>query len=389
MVKFYKILLICGSSYPTRCGVGKFNERIAEILSKNGSYVTIYSNKNQKLKFEEKEVKKNDYKTIQQDIDLLHLRHLVEYIREYSPNIINIQYNSIEFGRQIFPSFLPIIIKILFPKIKIQVTIHEFSNLKTLGKIRHIIPTLFADRAFFSDQKQLNSAIEFSKGFIKKKSAVMALGSSNLFTKEVLGHISNKNECINIFFHGLIQPKNGIEFLLTALKKIKEENKFKFKLYILGDFKLLIDYGKMTEVVQKYQRTQLNYIEKNLNDEVIICGDIEPSSDDFKKVLEKTELFIFPDSEGITIRRTSFWNVFAQSKNISIIAYDEIHSDKVFKDLITFEPANSESLYNQLVNYSELSFNQKQDIRNQQQYLKKFIHPEDINKQIINLILGK
>ncbi len=384
------ILFISGSSVPTMCGVGKFTHRIINILNREGFNAFLLTNKNQKL-FKKDASTEKQYNATFLDIKVPNLFKIIRNIKKTNPEIINIQYNSVEFGRSLFPSLLAVIIKIVFPKIYLQVTIHEFVNYTLLGKIRHIIPCLVANKAFFSDQSQLNSANDFVKGMIKSKSTVLALGAHlsadlNSFIKIDPNSLAKK-ENINICFHGLVQPSNGLEYLVEAFQKI--DSKLNCKLHILGDIKLLIDYGKMNSSVKNYQFNLLQKIDQSKKN-IIIYGDIDPQSENFKNVLKEMDLFIFPDVNGITIRRSSFWNVFMQANFPAFVTYVDQISDPILKNLIHIMPKSSEDIFKKLQEYITLNIDEKEEIIDKQQQVRDYMSSENIEKQVINqIVYGK
>jgi glycosyltransferase involved in cell wall biosynthesis len=337
-----KYLIISGSSYPTMCGVGNYAHKVANILSKEGYEVYYIANKDQNIS-KKASIESFAYKLDKIHISSKNLFEIFNYIKKNKIEVINIQYNSTELGRQLFPSFLSILIKARFPKVVLQATIHEFANYTKLGKIRHIIPCLVADKCFFSDTNQLNSAIAFSKGIIKNKSQKIPIGSNVKFNITEKAPIITANKPINIIFHGLIQPKNGLEFLVRALSKLKNEG-ISFRLHILGEFKLLVNYGEKNQEISDYQQGILNFINENIKDETTVYGDIDPSSKLFYQTLKNKEIYIAPDTDGLTVRRTSFWNVFLQSDAIAIGTYVDSISDPELSCLININRKDEDSI---------------------------------------------
>lgn len=378
-----KLLFICGSSVPTLCGVGKYTDKIANLLVKNNHEVVLIGNKNQKLG--KKDGAEVSYNLIKIDILFKNLFKIFQIIKNERPDVINIQYNSLEFGRSAFPSILSVLLKIRFPKIHLQVNIHEFSSYTLLGKIRHIIPTIFADKVFFSDRKQLESALLFSRNFIKNKSCIMSLGSVVKYILPDYKPFFSDGKELHIAFHGLIQLKNGIEYLLKSLVSLNKQN-IRFKLHILGAFQLLADYGNLNIEIDNYQKDWLEFIKINLADDVIIYGDVPPDSDLFREVLQKTEICVVPDNEGMTIRRSSFWNVFMQSQNIMFASFDEYSSDLIFKEFITFKPKNDKSLAQEIVLYSKLTSKEKMSIWEKQEKVKAIMDIKIIEPEVIKML---
>ncbi|MEM1312721.1 MAG: hypothetical protein AAGF07_04635 [Patescibacteria group bacterium] len=380
------ILFISGSSGPTKCGVGKFTHKLINISLSNGHQVQLIANKHQRLQ-KLNERKDLDYKVNYVDLKFRNVFQILRLIKKSDPEVVNIQYNSLELGRSPFTVFLALIINFRFPKMQLQVMLHEFSNYTTLGKIKYSMAALVADKVFFSDRKQLESALNFTYKLISKKSSILFLGvvidTYPLRTKPLL---SSSDETLHIAFHGFVQPKNGIEYLLQALDLLKT-SRINYHLHVLGDFKLLMDYGNLKEGIETYQTTWLKFLTSRLNHKVTIYGDIDPVSDEFKSVLSKTEIAIIPDIDGMTIRRTSFWNMFLSSQNIMFSSYDQDSSDSIFKNFITFEPKNIQSIVDKISSYQSLGLAKKEQIWKKQQIVKGLVDLQVLQKDILQSIV--
>jgi uncharacterized membrane protein len=171
------ILFISPSYPPNYCGVGKFTSQIIRILEKNNHNCYLITNKHQNNEnFTDRINGVSKFSLI--DINLTNLPNIIKAIYKIKPKTINIQYNSVEFKRNLFPNFLPILLKIFFPNIIIQVTIHEFYIFTRLGKLRNFISTLVANKIFFSDFQQLNSYNKFTKNIFEQKTNILPLGAN-------------------------------------------------------------------------------------------------------------------------------------------------------------------------------------------------------------------
>jgi glycosyltransferase involved in cell wall biosynthesis len=382
----HDILFITPSYPPTYCGIGNFTFRLVEILRKNQKNVFIVSNQHQKLEKNIDEERKDwMFQNSKVDLNFSNIFKIISIIKSIKPRTVNIQFCSLEAGRSPFLTILAIIIKLKFPKIDLQLTIHEFDNYTFLGKIKYTLAMFFANKVFFSGKKQVLSAEKFSFNLINNRFKIIpitntvSINKSIDSTKDLVRRI---NKSINICFHGLIQPKNGLEYLLYA---ISDMNRDEYKLNILGDFSLLIDYGNKSEEVKDYQEKLRNFIEeKKLS--VQIFGDIDPSSKRFKDVLNGSDIFIVPDIEGLTSRRTSFWNVFLQSKILTLVSYTENESEDFFKDhLITFKPKSSEEIYNKIKEITRLDDIFLKESYAKQEKLREKYSPRNLEQQIVKL----
>ena len=328
-----KILIISPSTMPTYCGVGKYADKIAESLE--GTHqITILGQLNQRLKSNIEYSPK--YKILLEDLSFNSRSIIISIIKEINPDIINIQYNSAETGKNTFLSVFPLLLKLNGVNSKIQITIHEFNNYTFKGKLRHYFPTLVANHVFCSDSKNLVSLTNFLNPFnlnifnIKSKSSVISIGpqtGENIYTSDdsdylLISHRVKENQIINIGFHGLIQPKNDLMSLLKVLSVIDDKN-IKFHFHILGALSLIIDYGDYKDEVEDFQNEIKTYLTSNLIDKVTIHGDIDPRSREFTEIARNIDLFVIPDVDGVTVRRTSLWNVFIQSPALVVISKDK------------------------------------------------------------------
>jgi glycosyltransferase involved in cell wall biosynthesis len=379
-------LFISGSSIPTKCGVGKFAHKIIELLISENYTCCLIANENQKLSTNSP-IKKN-YEILKIDLSLKNLLKILRKIRQIQPRVINIQYNSLDLSRSPFTIFLAILIKLFFRKIRLQVMLHEFSSYTILGKIKYSLSTLVANKVFFSDKCQMNSAVNFTFGLIKNKSSILPLGSNINYVKtDYEPYFAKSGDELRIAFHGLIQPKNGIEYLLQSLLKLKRKGT-KVHLDILGDFKLLMDYGNLQDEIKVYQNKWLSFLNQNLVDNVTIHGDLEPESENFRNILAKNEVTIIPDINGLTIRRSSFWNVFMQSNNIMFASYDPKYSDDIFSNFITFDPKNANSISEAISKYLHSPLIDKKIQLQKQEKVREVMSHQNLKKLQLNELLS-
>lgn len=383
-----KILLICPSSIPSFCGIAKFTNKLILILQEAGHSCKLVTNRHQKQRSGvEKEF---NYPVAKIDVTWSNLNPLLKQVVDFKADIIHIEYNSTEFGRRLFPSLLPFFLKLLFPKKELQVMIHEFSNYTILGKIRHTLPVILADKVFCSDNNELTSLNKFTKGIFNRKLEVLTLGilsnsSSGQAPKKDFKPITNERE-INILFHGHIQPSNGLDYLIQAMQILnKSKTKYKFKLNIFGDIKQLINYGNRTEEITKYQES----IKEQLKDleNYKIFGDIDPESDQFKGNLEKMDLFVFPDTFGINIRRSSFWFITMQTFMPIFSTYVEGKSDEILANVIVIQPKSGKSIANEILKFVSLEPSNQIAAVEKVKIMQDYMSPEKITKRVLNRLV--
>ncbi len=361
-----KILIISPSTMPTYCGVGKFTDKIAKELICASNEVLVIGQLNQKLT-------SNFGLNVEYPIELFDLsftnsKSLFKRIKEYNPDVIILQFNSAEIGKNLFLNFFPYMMKFKNFNVKLISIIHEFNTYTIKGMLRHLIPALLSSKVFFSDQSNLDSAVKLLP-ILKSKSKVIKIGpqtggrfytSTNKDSERIITNIT-KQKVIKIGFHGLIQPKNNIDIITNALAKINK-GPIQFEFHVLGAFELIIDYGEMNNGVNKFQKQSLDLINTSgIADKTIIHGDQDPTDSKFGEIAKGVDIIIFPDVDGITSRRTSFWNLFVQSPAICLVSKGERQLEYIFDNLIHFNILEDDSL---LIELNKL-FNSNQDELNE------------------------
>ncbi len=359
-------LFICGSITPTYCGIGKY---VNKVISCFPSSVNVFylANKEQSEynQFDETVTKK--YTVIESNLRKMSLKSLVELYKltkKIKPEIVNIQHQT--FAKNYFDSIFNLIVKLANPKTKTINTIHEFEHFGKLGKVRLALAGLFSNKILFSDPRQEKLYNIFTRNFFKNKTKVTIIGNNvnNQLTSYELNYepSSPNNSVLNLGYHGFIQPAKGVFELLEALNNYNGE----FKLYILGEFKPLLNYETKSEVIE-YQQKCLNLINSNqkLKKNVIITGDIDPSSQQFKQILEQVDLLVFPFQDYCTMRRSSFFGALLASNSLAFSSYKEGISEK---ELQVFQGISNtfESILDFLNKFHILDNSSKQEIYKQQ-----------------------
>jgi glycosyltransferase involved in cell wall biosynthesis len=387
-------LIISPSCPPTYCGVGKFSHKLALALSSNSYNVSMISYENQKLR-SVLDSNMVDYPLFFNNLNLQSVWQLIKQIKLIKPDSINVQYNSAEMSKNYFLSFLPLIIRVLFRKVDLSIVIHEFKNFKLLGKLRNTIPAIFSKKVFFSDVANLESMNTFTHNLFKSKFEVIEIGPQvgNNFNNEASDFnkyqlkLKSKSKIV-IGFHGLIQPKNDLLKLIKTIKKIIDNYPLlNIELQILGDLKLLIDYGNYTPTVVEYQNEIKKYINDNsMNNCVTFLGDIEPNSNKFYQYAKSFDIFVIPDQDGVTTRRTSFWNVFVQSNAICLLSSNG-DIENSLSNFLTYQLDKDDDMYLKLVDIFNPDNNKLDVILKTQDQIRSNYSPVNSNLRLVQYFL--
>ena len=376
-------LFICGSISPTYCGIGKYANKTINYLPIDTSI--IYLTNDQQLEYNQADQSTiSPYKTVKANLRKFSFKSLgsvYKIVKENKPEIVNIQHQT--FSKNYFDAVFNLIVKVASPKTKTINTIHEFEHFSRLGKIRLIIAGFFSDRILLSDPRQLEIYNQFTQNIFKNKTKVTFIGNNvnNQLEEYKTQYEPNSlnNEILILGYHGFIQPAKGVYELLEALKNYSGD----FKLHILGEFKPILDYEGQDQIIE-YQQKCLKLINDNqiLKDNIIIHGDIDPSSNKFKEILEQVDLLIFPFQDFLTMRRGSFFTTLLASNSLAVSTYKLGISES---ELEIFEGIgnDSDSILNYLNKFKTLDNELKQQIYNKQLLFKNKMADNQLEQELV------
>lgn len=376
-------LFICGSISPTYCGIGKYANKTINYLPIDTSI--IYLTNGQQLEYNQADQSTiSPYKTVKANLRKFSFKSLgsvYKIVKENKPEIVNIQHQT--FSKNYFDAVFNLIVKVASPKTKTINTIHEFEHFSRLGKIRLIIAGFFSDRILLSDPRQLEIYNQFTQNIFKNKTKVTFIGNNvnNQLEEYKTQYEPNSlnNEILILGYHGFIQPAKGVYELLEALKNYSGD----FKLHILGEFKPILDYEGQDQIIE-YQQKCLKLINDNqiLKDNIIIHGDIDPSSNKFKEILEQVDLLIFPFQDFLTMRRGSFFTTLLASNSLAVSTYKLGISES---ELEIFEGIgnDSDSILNYLNKFKTLDNELKQQIYNKQLLFKNKMADNQLEQELV------
>lgn len=178
--------------------------------------------------------------------DFTAIPQMVKTVKEIRPNIVHIQYPTIGYKKYLFPSFLPVLLRLLGVK-KIVQTWHE--PLSKKGLFRYFPNTLVDSIIINVESDYLNKLPSFYANLLKKKSRYYIPISSNIpvskldnkeklsLRKRIFKDQYHKNI---IAYFGFVAPNKGLEYLFEAANpeedsillicELKEEDKYHNKI---------------------------------------------------------------------------------------------------------------------------------------------------------------
>jgi len=227
MSKKLRVLMIVGSWPPIHCGVGDYTSKLNDRLVGLGLDMHVLTS--QKAKHSE------SVHNIVQEWDVFHLLKILQNIMTLKPDIIHMQYPSVMYRRNLFPNFLPYLIKRKFPNIPLILTIHEYHDVSTLGKRRTQLCLLGPDAIILTNQED---ALDLSKYLGEKQHIVIPIGNNieiadqiSRQLKSVLGSYGLVKDKYWLYT-GFVDSTKGVEKLIRAVNFVEG----KMPLVIATDF---------------------------------------------------------------------------------------------------------------------------------------------------------
>jgi len=285
-----KILFITGAYPPLKDGIGDYTAMLAGRVAKScGREVEIISSK---------------------DIrrwNVFGVAKIVRYVKNNDIDAVHIQYPSSRFRRAVTLAFLPLFIKLAFPKTKVITTLHEFSISYPINRFRQIVMSLFSDKVVVIDGKDFKRLAGSLPGvFIKNKLVVIPIGS-NIGIYEPDAKKKEKflkdhglgPKTVIVSFFGFIHKNKGVEILLDALARLKN-NKIPVFLMLIGELKPGDPYHRRIQhLLDSFEFKNSFYLTG-------YCAANEVS-----EFLSMSDLCALPFLDGVTFRRGTLISAIA------------------------------------------------------------------------------
>ncbi len=192
-----RVVLVTGTFPPAICGVGDYTSRLEMALTSAGVRVEIVTGR---------------------DCSLKNIHALVSCLR-HEP-IVHIQHPTARYDLRLGPQVLSLAV----PPV---VTIHEYSRLRLLDRLRTCLFFARSRHLVFTSQDERDTACKHAP-WIQAKSSVIPVGSSIRPIERTGARSSGK-----ILYFGLIAPRKGIESVLKLAALIRA-GKLPYIVHIVG-----------------------------------------------------------------------------------------------------------------------------------------------------------
>lgn len=296
-----KILIICGTYPPERCGIGDYVHNIvAEIENYSNHQISVLANL---------------------DWSNRHILSIIKKVKGYKADVIHIQYPGQSYGLSLVPHILSIYFRTI-------VTLHEVSHSKFIRRLSLLFFSL-RSKVIFTNTYENNN---FKKLFpwYQNTNTIIPIGSnvncnlerydSKIITKQI--------ESKTIVYFGQIRPKKGIEDLLQLGFELGKTD-LDLRVLLMGEV-----LPAFSEYWRKLQTdTRSKYVEFRLN----------VSFSEISSVLSSSSIAYFPFPDGVSERRGS---VFAAlSNHIPVFTTRGMQTTSEIEEIVDFVDSPTELVY--------------------------------------------
>jgi len=278
-----KVLIISGSYPPIRCGVSEGTVKLSTYLRKLGVTTKILTST---------AAHKDDW-----SLPLINswtfgaLGTVLKTVTAEKPDLIHIEYPAIPYGRKPFINFLPLFLRLRFPRIPVVIRVHEYHDASLLGRIRILITVLFANRLVIPNRESIEkiSRILPWKKFdhIQIGSNIAVIPLSDKLRQDLIGRFELGQKQVVTYF-GLVDPSKGVEQLLSSLDQWPANS----KLVIATHYNNQNDFHR-----------QLKQLVDESRGQAVWTGFLEEP--DISGILQLSDLVTLPFDQPISLRRGS------------------------------------------------------------------------------------
>lgn len=292
-----RLVMISGDFPPRISGVGDYAFHVASTAAKIGADVTVITTKS--LNKSASDIYGAlDVRPVMDVWQFSEAKRIFTILKESDENtFVNIQYGCLAYGRQLMINFLPALIRLLYTKAKIILTIHGFWEQSLFFRLRAFPMLRAAHGVIYVDR--------LNKGLMKKYSG---LDESRLRFVPIAGNIPpipfteeqrniwrqelglSKEDIAVAFFGGIIRSK-GFDYLVKAIHNIKLKHSITLVLLAIGGF-LNLENNK------PYKDEVINYIKTNgLENSIRFFENAESAL--VSKCLHSSDIAVYPFLNGV------------------------------------------------------------------------------------------
>ncbi|HDQ26623.1 MAG TPA: hypothetical protein ENN43_07780, partial [bacterium] len=312
--KRLKVLFIAGSYPPALCGIGDYTALLVrELSARISAHVltsSFYNTKEDKSRIKVYPVV-GAWK-------IKNLKKIMGTVSGIRPDIVHIQYPSAAYKKNLLFNFLPLIIKISNPRVKVISTFHEpVHRLGITGQLRMIPNMLFSDGCIFIEEEGYKKLPLLNKAAAAAKKRAFIPAGSNIPKAAYDPEYRRK-----IMKRAGIGPKKKLLITFGFINRIKNYETL-FNAYDKSQFSWIhigsIDPNNVYQA--GFLRSALKAGEK-----IFFTGYL--SAKETAKLLACADVSVFPFSDGVTDRHATFMAALNQPAYIAASHADKRGYDK-------------------------------------------------------------
>ena len=298
------VCLLVRTYPPLQCGIGDYALHLSEYLSKKVR-LTVLTN-----------VKATSFEGDYTLIPVLN-RYILNPIRinsvvsRFQPKILHIQTPILSWNSLIF-SVLQRYWRKKYPKMKILITIHEYTDLPTYQKraldqnIKYSDSLIVVDPIYINEIKLASPLYPTSKIVYIQNSRTIMSDIDMDTVSDIHKQYSEDGRYTLMGFFGFINKLKGIEYILRALFEMKAQGKLNTKFIIIGG---------LGTGANKYQQELLNLIsEYELSELVMFTGYLDES--EVNNYIMAMDFMNLPFVDGCSPKNSSMIGALSMNKPI-------------------------------------------------------------------------
>ena len=304
-----KVLMVCGSYPPARCGIGDYTGFLSKELSRQGIDVEVLTSSYLGIKGASGRLK------VSPSVDSWSVENtwkILDKAREADPDIVHIQYPNLEYKKNLSFNFLPALIKRSMPGIRVVETFHEpIRDLTIFGRLRMALNMPYADACVFVEKENYDSLPFFLKAAVKAKKKAFIPIASNIKMEKA----SKKARAMLLKKFG-IPPGKKVLMTFGFITRTKGYESL-FGIFD-GSREAWVHLGQVNDR-EAFQR---GFMEKagRAGIRIHFTGHVE--SRRIAQYLLSADVCVFPFKEGVTDRHGTF--LAAASQGVYIAAYHRL-----------------------------------------------------------------
>ncbi len=331
--------MVSGSYPPMRDGVGDYARRLFEELTRQAGAETVFvvttvcpgSEPDPRV---HRIVGKWNLPGVMRAFFLL---------RRLAPRAVLVEYPAHGYGRHPAIAFLPWLIRLSMPGVKIVMTVHEFPSHSVLQKLRGVFGFLMCHRLAIVVPRY-REAIGRWVPWLKRRTVFIPVGATvarHAAGEEVLAALRVRHglpsDAPVVTYFGVLRPGKGIELLMEAFAR--------FRMAYPSARLLLIGHA-----LDSFRRDRLVPLLGRLRLEEGVLWAGRCAEEEISAYFGLTTMCVLPFTDGFTPRRTSF--MAALEHEVPIITtrpIDPFPQMAHGENALLVEPGDAEALARQMV----------------------------------------